>query len=238
MAGRTRPQARRRRHLRRRPRGRHQSLGLATRGLRAPMRDSGDPASTSSASPSTSPTSTRSPSAPSPPTCGCATRSTPSRKPSFSGMPITAWCLCNPTSRRCTICPTNSVEAGTPYEIVIAAGSKPIGATVRHQQGRALPPRAPSKRSSKTAAGCILASAAPRTAAIVSVGTDITTLKLHEEKLMQSEKRLMATVSDLRQSQQTLEYQTEQLADLAENTPRKKPGPKTPIRPNRNSSPI
>ena len=32
----------------------------------------------------------------------------------------------------------------------------------------------------------------------VSVGTDITSLKLHEKKLMDSEKRLIATVEDLR----------------------------------------
>ena len=50
----------------------------------------------------------------------------------------------------------------------------------------------------------------------VSVGTDITTIKLHEEKLMESEKRLMATVADLRNSQQALERQAEELADLAE----------------------
>ena len=36
----------------------------------------------------------------------------------------------------------------------------------------------------------------------VSVGTDITALKTHEEKLVDSEKRLMATVADLRASQQ------------------------------------
>ena len=50
----------------------------------------------------------------------------------------------------------------------------------------------------------------------VSVGTDITNIKLHEEKLMESEKRLMATVADLRHSQQKLERQAEELADLAE----------------------
>ena len=50
----------------------------------------------------------------------------------------------------------------------------------------------------------------------VSVGTDITTLKLHEEKLIESEQRLMATVTDLRHSQQKLERQAEELADLAE----------------------
>jgi len=50
----------------------------------------------------------------------------------------------------------------------------------------------------------------------VSVGTDITALKCHEEQLMDSERRLMATVADLRRSQQTLEIQATQLADLAD----------------------
>ncbi|QXX73521.1 PAS domain-containing sensor histidine kinase [Methylovirgula sp. HY1] len=50
----------------------------------------------------------------------------------------------------------------------------------------------------------------------VSVGTDITALKHHEEQLMDSEQRLMATVADLRRSRQTLELQAQQLADLAE----------------------
>ena len=50
----------------------------------------------------------------------------------------------------------------------------------------------------------------------VSVGSDITAHKLHEEKLMESERRLMATVADLRKSRQTLEIQARQLADMAE----------------------
>jgi two-component system cell cycle sensor histidine kinase PleC len=50
----------------------------------------------------------------------------------------------------------------------------------------------------------------------VSVGTDITALKRHEEQLLQSERRLKATVSDLRISRQKLEAQAQQLADLAE----------------------
>ena len=72
----------------------------------------------------------------------------------------------------------------------------------------------------------------------VSVGTDITALKLHEEKLMQSEKRLMATVADLRQSQETLEYQTSSWPSSPRNMPRRKPAPRKPIRPSRNSWPI
>src|SRR3712207_2378352 len=50
----------------------------------------------------------------------------------------------------------------------------------------------------------------------VSVGTDITALKRHEQRLVDSEKQLIATVTDLKQSRQKLEAQTQQLADLAE----------------------
>jgi two-component system cell cycle sensor histidine kinase PleC len=50
----------------------------------------------------------------------------------------------------------------------------------------------------------------------VSVGTDITALKRHEEELLDSERRLITTVADLRRSRQTLEAQAQQLADLAE----------------------
>ena len=65
----------------------------------------------------------------------------------------------------------------------------------------------------------------------VSVGTDITPLKQHEKKLIGSEQRLMATVTDLRQSQQKLETQAQQLAELAQSAPKK------PTRPSPSSSP-
>ena len=50
----------------------------------------------------------------------------------------------------------------------------------------------------------------------VSVGTDITALKEHEEQLMNSERLLLATVAQLRQSRRSLEEQAQQLVDLAE----------------------
>ncbi|MGB7887918.1 MAG: HAMP domain-containing sensor histidine kinase, partial [Xanthobacteraceae bacterium] len=49
----------------------------------------------------------------------------------------------------------------------------------------------------------------------VSVGTDITKLKQHEQKLVEGEKRKIATIVDLRKSQRALEVQTAELADLA-----------------------
>lgn len=50
----------------------------------------------------------------------------------------------------------------------------------------------------------------------VSVGTDITNLKSHENKLIESEQQLIATVADLRKSRQTLEMQAQQLVTLTE----------------------
>ncbi|WP_018265710.1 sensor histidine kinase [Methylosinus sp. LW4] len=50
----------------------------------------------------------------------------------------------------------------------------------------------------------------------VSVGADITALKRNQEKLIDSERRLTASVADLLKSRQTLEAQAQQLATLAE----------------------
>jgi two-component system cell cycle sensor histidine kinase PleC len=56
----------------------------------------------------------------------------------------------------------------------------------------------------------------------VSVGTDITKIKQHEQRLIEGEKRRIATINDLRHSQQTLERQTGELADLAEKYAKEK----------------
>ena len=50
----------------------------------------------------------------------------------------------------------------------------------------------------------------------VSVGTDITRIKEHEQKLVDNDLRLRATVIDLKRSQTALERQAVELADLAE----------------------
>jgi len=124
--------------------------------------------------------------------------------------------LCNSNFQALHNLPDESVEAGTPYEIVIAAGSKPIVRNRITNQGPVLPGARTFEAQLEDGRWLNISERRTKDGGYVSVGTDITALKLHEEKLMQSEKRLMATVSDLRQSQQALEYQTEQLADLAE----------------------
>lgn len=49
----------------------------------------------------------------------------------------------------------------------------------------------------------------------VSVGTDITPIKLNETKLVESEKRLIATIEDLEKSRITLEEQKRKLGEMA-----------------------
>ncbi len=56
----------------------------------------------------------------------------------------------------------------------------------------------------------------------VSVGTDISNLKMHEEKLLESERELMNTVRDLQKSRMELEQQSQRLAELAEKYSREK----------------
>jgi len=61
-----------------------------------------------------------------------------------------------------------------------------------------------------------------RDGGFVSVGTDITTLKVHEERLKTSEGELMQTIQDLEHTQSTLEKQAQELVDLAEKYGREK----------------
>ncbi|NKB51626.1 MAG: PAS domain S-box protein [Rhizobiaceae bacterium] len=51
----------------------------------------------------------------------------------------------------------------------------------------------------------------------VSVGTDITQIKRNQEKLVESERRQMATIVDLRKTQQELERQAQKLVEFADN---------------------
>ena len=104
---------------------------------------------------------------------------------------------------------------GTPYEDIAASGSKAI---VRRPASEAR--AAPGARTfvAQLDDGRWLQISERRTkdGGFVSVGTNITDLKLHEERLIESEKRLKGMVVDLRASQHELEQQKQQLAYLAD----------------------
>jgi two-component system, cell cycle sensor histidine kinase PleC len=124
--------------------------------------------------------------------------------------------LCNSNFQELHRLPDAAVAAGTPYETVVAAGKKPIIRTTSiTEDGQ---PQGARTFEAQLTDGRWMHISERRTkdGGYVSVGTDITKIKQHEQRLVEGEKRRIATINDLRYSQQTLERQTGELADLAE----------------------
>jgi two-component system cell cycle sensor histidine kinase PleC len=123
--------------------------------------------------------------------------------------------LCNSNFQELHQLPDEAVVAGTSYETIVATGRKPlIRATVAHDSE----PRGARTFEAQLEDGRWMHISERRTkdGGYVSVGTDITKVKQHEQRLIEGEKRQRATIVDLRKSQQALERQTAELADLAE----------------------
>jgi two-component system, cell cycle sensor histidine kinase PleC len=124
--------------------------------------------------------------------------------------------LCNSNFQELHHLPDAAVAAGTTYEAIVAAGRKPIIRTAIANDG--IEPRGARTFEAQLDDGRWMHISERRTkdGGYVSVGTDITKIKQHEQKLIEGEKRQLATIVDLRKSRQALEQQTGELADLAE----------------------
>jgi len=124
--------------------------------------------------------------------------------------------LCNSHFQRLHKLPDSAVSPGTSYETVIEVGRMPEVRT--RLQGAAN--QAPGARTfeAQLEDGSWLHISERRTkdGGYVSVGTDITRIKEHEQKLVDNDLRLRATVTDLQRSQSALERQAVELADLAQ----------------------
>ncbi len=124
--------------------------------------------------------------------------------------------LCNSHFQRLHKLPDLAVTPGTSYETVIEVGSMPEVRTRLHESAA----RAPGARTFEAQIddGNWLHISERRTkdGGYVSVGTDITRIKEHQQKLVDNDLRLRATVMDLKRSQAALERQAIELADLAE----------------------
>jgi two-component system cell cycle sensor histidine kinase PleC len=123
--------------------------------------------------------------------------------------------LCNSNFQELHNLPDEAIEAGASYEAVAAAGRKPVVRSKVTSEGQ-IPGARTFEAQLDDSRWLHISERRTKDGGYVSVGTDITNIKRHEEKLMDSEKRLMATVADLRNSQQKLERQAEEVADLAE----------------------
>ena len=124
--------------------------------------------------------------------------------------------LCNSNFQELHHLPDEAVASGTSYETIVATGRKPLIRTAVANDGAE--PRGARTFEAQLDDGRWMHISERRTkdGGFVSVGTDITKIKQHEQKLVEGEKRQIATIVDLRKSQQALELQTAELADLAE----------------------
>jgi two-component system cell cycle sensor histidine kinase PleC len=123
--------------------------------------------------------------------------------------------MCNSKYQQLHGMPDAVLQVGTPYAEVIAAGRKPLVRSQVVADGR--PEEGARSFELQLEDGRWLQINERRTkdGGFVSVGTDITQLKRHEGKLIDGERRLMATIADLRQSRQKLELQAHEMVELA-----------------------
>ncbi len=124
--------------------------------------------------------------------------------------------LCNSNFQELHHLPDEAVQVGARYESVVAAGKKPILRTTIANDEAQLPGAGTFEVRLDDGRWMHISERRTKDGGYVSVGTDITKIKLHEQRLIEGEKRQAATIADLRKSQETLQRQTEQLADLAE----------------------
>src|SRR5205814_3020277 len=123
--------------------------------------------------------------------------------------------ICNSNFQELHDLPDPAIETGASYNDVVAAGRKPMVRSKVTSEGQ-VPGARTFEAQLDDGRWLHISERRTKDGGYVSVGTDITTIKLHEERLVQSERRLMHTVENLRSSQQTLSRQAEELADLAQ----------------------
>jgi two-component system cell cycle sensor histidine kinase PleC len=123
--------------------------------------------------------------------------------------------LCNSNFQSLHNLPDDVIKSGTPYEVVVAAGRKPVvQRKIENDAGASIGARI-FEAQLDDRRWLHISERRTKDGGYVSVGTDITNIKLHEEKLIEGDHRQMQTIADLRASQLALRSQTLELADLA-----------------------
>ena len=124
--------------------------------------------------------------------------------------------LCNSHFQRLHKLPDIAVTPGTSYETVLEVGSMPEVRTRLAESSAHAPGARTFEAQIENGNWLHISERRTKDGGYVSVGTDITRIKEHEQKLVDRDLRLQATVIDLQQSQTALERQALELADLAQ----------------------
>lgn len=125
--------------------------------------------------------------------------------------------MCNSKYQQLYALPASAVTSGAPHQDVMDKSRKP---RVRHQvKTDRKPENGAQTFEAQIEDGRWLQISERRTqdGGFVSVGTDITQIKRNQEKLVESERMQMATIADLRKTQQELERQAQKLVEFADN---------------------
>ncbi|MCA3559796.1 MAG: PAS-domain containing protein [Aestuariivirga sp.] len=129
--------------------------------------------------------------------------------------------LCNSKYQQFHSLPASVCIPGTPYEDVVRAAKEPAitkrtGIRGEGGEGRSFEVQLADRRWLQ------INERRTKDGGFVSVGTDITALKLQEERLRMSERELMMTVRDLQKERLLADQQAQRLADLADKYAREK----------------
>src|SRR5471030_1114306 len=121
--------------------------------------------------------------------------------------------LCNSNFQELHDLPDEAITVGASFESLVAAGSQPVVRNKIITGGPAVPGARTFEAQLEDGRWLHISERRTKDGGYVSVGTDITALKTHEEKLVDSEQRQIATISDLRASQQRLAELAEKYAE-------------------------
>ena len=140
--------------------------------------------------------------------------------------------LCNSNFQELHNLPDEAITVGASYESVVAAGRKPVVRTKIVTAGPAIPGARTFEAQLDDGRWLHISERRTKDGGYVSVGTDITALKTHEEKLM---RQRAAADGDGRRSARPRRRGSG--ANSRRNMPRRRPAPRRPTRRSRNSSP-
>jgi len=124
--------------------------------------------------------------------------------------------LCNSHFQKLHKLPDSAVTPGTSYETVIEVGRMPEVRSRLNDTGSHAPGARTFEAQLHDGSWLHISERRTKDGGYVSVGTDITRIKQHEQKLVENDLQLRATVTDLKRSQAALEQQAVELADLAQ----------------------